>query len=56
MESTLWTVKELIKALKRFPTEAKVHYEMGSNGPGTIGKAHYVKARDEKDSMGVLDR
>jgi len=44
MESTLWTAKELIKALKRFPSETKVYYEMGPNGPGTIGKAQYVKA------------
>jgi hypothetical protein len=54
MENNVWTVKELIEALKRFPSDAKVYYEMGPNGPGTIGKAQYVKARGEKDSMGVL--
>ena len=39
-----WTVKELTEALKRFPADAKVYYEMGPNGPGTIGKAQYVRA------------
>ena len=34
------TVKEM-EALKKFPLEAKVYYEMGPNGPGTIGKAQY---------------
>jgi hypothetical protein len=49
-----WTVNDLIEALRRFPLEAKVYYEMGPNGPGTIGKAQYVKARGETDAMGVL--
>jgi hypothetical protein len=49
-----WTVKELIEALKNFPLEAKVYYEMGPNGAGTIGKAQYVKARGEEDELGVL--
>jgi hypothetical protein len=49
-----WTVKDLIEALKKFPLEAKVFYEMGPNGPGTIGKAQYVKARGENDELGVL--
>jgi hypothetical protein len=49
-----WTVKELIEALKNFPPDAKVYYEMGPNGAGTIGKAQYVKARGEDDEMGVL--
>jgi hypothetical protein len=49
-----WKVKELIEALKKFPPEAKVFYEMGPNGAGTIGKAQYVKARGEDDEMGVL--
>jgi hypothetical protein len=49
-----WTVKELIEALQHFPLEAKVYYEMGPYGPGTIGKAQYVKARGENDEMGVL--
>ena len=40
-----WTVKNLMEALKRFPSEAKVYYEMGPNGPGTIGEAQYVKSR-----------
>ena len=34
-----WTVKELTEALKRFPVDAKVYYDMGPNGPETIGKA-----------------
>jgi hypothetical protein len=49
-----WTVKELIEALTKFPPDAKVYYEMGPNGAGTIGKAQYVKARGEDDEMGVL--
>ena len=49
-----WTVKDLTEALKRFPLGAKVYYEMGPNGTGTIGKAQYVKARGEDDEMGVL--
>ncbi len=48
-----WTVRDLMEALKRFPSEAKVYYEMGPNGPGTIREAQYVKVwRDEE--MGVL--
>jgi hypothetical protein len=34
-----WTVKQLTEALKSFPADAKVYYEMGPNGPGAIGKA-----------------
>jgi len=49
-----WTARELIEALKRFPPEAKVYYEMGPNGPGTIGKAQYVKAWGGSDEAGVL--
>ena len=49
-----WTVKDLIEALKTFPLAAKVFYEMGPNGAGTIGKAQYVKARGEEDELGVL--
>ena len=54
MATPEWTVKELIEALKKFPLGAKVFYEMGPNGAGTIGKAQYVKARGEDDEMGVL--
>jgi hypothetical protein len=49
-----WTVRELTEALKQFPPDAKVYYEMGPNGPGTIAKAQYVKAWGENDEMGVL--
>jgi len=49
-----WTVKQLIEALKKYPPDAKVFYEMGPNGTGTIGKAQYVKAQGEDDEMGVL--
>ena len=49
-----WTVKDLTEALKQFPLEAKVYYEMGPNGPGAIGKAQYVKAWGEDDGAGVL--
>jgi len=54
MTSEEWTVKELMDALKQFPLEAKVYYEMGPSGPGTIGKAQYVKARGVDDQLGVL--
>jgi hypothetical protein len=54
MSVTEWTVKELTEALKRFPADAKVYYEMGPNGPGTIGKAQYVKAGGEGSEEGVL--
>jgi hypothetical protein len=54
MADTGWTVKDLAEALKQFPLDAKVYYEMGPNGPGTIGKAQYVKAWGEGDQMGVL--
>lgn len=49
-----WTVKDLTEALKQFPLDAKVYYEMGPNGPGAIGKAQYVKAWGEDDGAGVL--
>jgi hypothetical protein len=54
MQGKEWTVKELIEALKAFPLDAKVYYEMGPNGPGTIGKAQYVKAWGASDNIGVL--
>ncbi len=54
MADEQWTVKDLIAALKQFPPDAKVFYEMGPNGPGTVGKAQYVKAWGENDEMGVL--
>lgn len=54
MEAQEWTVKQLIEVLKKFPLDAKVFYEMGPNGAGTIGKARYVKARGEADELGVL--
>jgi hypothetical protein len=54
MSDQEWTVQQLIEALKKFPSDAKVYYEMGPNGAGTIGKAQYVKARGEGDEIGVL--
>jgi len=54
MAAQEWTVKQLIEALKKFPLDAKVFYEMGPNGAGTIGKAQYVKARGDDDDLGVL--
>lgn len=54
MANKQWTVKELIEALKQFPPDAKVYYEMGPNGPGTIGKAQYVKAWGDGDEKAVL--
>jgi hypothetical protein len=53
VQNTEWTVKDLMEALKRFPLEAKIYYEMGPNGPGTIGKAQYVKVWGDNE-MGVL--
>jgi hypothetical protein len=47
MASKEWTVKDLTEALKQFPLTAKVYYEIEPNGPGTIGKAQYVKAWGE---------
>jgi hypothetical protein len=49
-----WTVKDLMEALKRFSPEAKVYYEMGPNGPATIGKAQYVKVWGGDEEPGVL--
>ena len=54
MTNKEWTVKDLMEALKKYPLEAKVYYEMGPNGPGTIGKAQYVEVWGEGDEMGVL--
>ncbi len=54
MANSQWTVKYLTEALKQFPLDAKVYYEMGPNGPGTIGKAQYVKAWGDGEQMGVL--
>jgi len=54
MADTQWTVKDLTEALKQFPSDAKVYYEMGPNGPGPVAKAQYVKAWGENDEMGVL--
>ena len=54
MPEQQWTVKDLVSALKEFPPDAKVYYEMGPNGPGSIGKARFVKAWGEDDDMGVL--
>ena len=53
VETKEWTVKDLMEDLKRFPPEAKVYYEMGPNGPGTIGKAQFVKVWGD-DELGVL--
>ena len=54
MAEIVWTVKDLTEALKRFPLDAKVYYEMGPNGAGTIGKAQYVRACAGGNEMGVL--
>jgi hypothetical protein len=48
------TVKDPTEALKHFPLQAKVYYEMGPNGPGRIGKVQYVKVWGEDDELGVL--
>ena len=54
MAAQEWTVKRLIEALKKYPSDAKVFYEMGANGTGTIGKTQYVRARGEDDQLCVL--
>ena len=54
MANTEWTVKDLTEALKQFPLDAKLYYEMGPNGPEAIGKAQFVKAWGDGDQMGVL--
>ena len=54
MAAQEWTVRQLIDALKKFPPDVKVFYEMGPSGAGTVGKAQYVKARGEDDELGVL--
>jgi hypothetical protein len=54
MQDKDWTVNDLIEALRRFPLDAKVYYEMGPNGTGTIGKAQYVRACGGSDELGVL--
>jgi len=53
MANKEWTVKELAEALKQFPSDAKVYYEMGPNGPRPIGRAQYVKPWGD-DTMAVL--
>jgi hypothetical protein len=35
MANKQWTVEDLMEALKTYPSQAKVYYEMGPNGPGT---------------------
>jgi hypothetical protein len=54
MANKEWTVKDLIEALKKYPLEAKVYYEMGPNGPETLGKAQNVEVWGEGDEMAVL--
>jgi hypothetical protein len=54
MGNQQWTVRELTEALKSFPADAKVYYEMGPRGPATIGKAQYLKVLGMDDEMGVL--
>jgi hypothetical protein len=51
-----WTVKSLMEALKGFPLEAKVYYEMGPNGPQTVGKAQYVKVWGDEEMAVLLER
>jgi hypothetical protein len=54
MEDQTWTVKELAEALRKFPLDAKAYYEMGPNGPGTIGRVEYVNPWGESGEMAVL--
>ena len=56
VESKEWTVKDLRETLKRFPPDAKVYYEMGPNGPETIGKAQYLKVWGDEERGVLLDR
>ena len=54
MADRQWTVKDLTEALKRFPEDAKVYYEIGLNGPGTVGKAQYIKAWGGDNARSVV--
>ena len=48
-----WTVKDLMEALKRFPLEAKVYYEMGPNGPGTMDRRNTSRSGETRDGSVV---
>ena len=54
MADQAWTVKELTEALKKFPLDAKVYYEMGPNGPGTIGRVQYDNPWGDAGEIAVL--
>lgn len=54
MADQAWTVKELTEALRKFPLDAKVYYEMGANGPRTTGRVQYVNPWGEAGEMAVL--
>jgi hypothetical protein len=43
MEKTQWTVKDLTEALKQFPLDATVYYEMGPMAPGRSGKRNTLR-------------
>jgi hypothetical protein len=43
-----------MEAMKKSPAQAKVRYEMGPNGLGTIRKAQHVKAWGKDGEMAVL--
>ena len=59
MAEEQWTVKDLVEALRQFPEEAKVYYEMGPNGPGTIRKGAIRQGlgrrRSDGSASGPLD-
>jgi len=52
MSEKQWAVKDLVEALKQFPEEAKVYYEMGPNGPGSIGKGAIRQGLGRRRSEG----
>lgn len=54
MADQAWTVKELTEALRKFPLDAKVYYEMGANGPRTTGRVQYVNPWGDAGEMAVL--
>jgi hypothetical protein len=48
-----WTVKDLVEALKQFPLDAKVYYEMGPNGPGWESEIRQGLGRKRRDGSAI---
>jgi hypothetical protein len=54
MANKQWTVKDLMEVLKKYPSQAKVYYGMGPNGPGDNRESAIVEVWGEGDEMAVL--